>query len=98
MHCGCPATAGELHVDCGLFRLPALLAALMALAGATGLRAEDLKDPLGDRVAELHKRISPALVMVKITYESDDRERRELERPGIVIAADGLIMFPASEG
>ncbi|MEE8171232.1 MAG: PDZ domain-containing protein [Phycisphaerae bacterium] len=65
-------------------------AALVPFAAASA-------DELGDQIRRLHERISPALVAVKVTYESDDGERREFELPGIIVTAEGLTMFPAPD-
>jgi len=71
----------------------ALLAALLGVATAGSARA----DELADAIRKLHARIGPALVGVKLTFESDDGERREFELPGLVIAPDGLTMVPAPD-
>lgn len=54
-------------------------------------------DPTGDALRALHDKIAPALIAVKVTYESDDGERREFELPGLIIAPDGLTLVPAPD-
>jgi serine protease Do len=67
------------------------IAVLLLLAASLTARARDVAAPIDP--AELHRRVSPALVAVQYTW-AYEFGRIEFVGPGVVVREDGLVMIP----